>query len=257
MVEHYFKIPLLRKIVDFSESENGRELKRLLPLADTWDGDAQARVGQILREGLDGVPVDLIEAAKWTDLAARTRNHDACVALQAMIDAHGWEIVGEGKRRAFRWQQERSNAEDGWPPEAPDDIMSCLDATSPAGSFFVIGAMLNDGEELPFDFEKSFRFFQMGAERDGCLHSTFNVGHAYYCGKGVRADPVQAIEWFNKASARGYAKATFQLGILALRGHGMPEDRTAALDSLREAERQGHPDAATIIQAIQDGATFY
>lgn len=257
MGEIYFQVPLLRPIDRYGNSDYAQELRRLLPLAEQWDAGAQHRAGQILAEGLGGVPIDLFEAAKWTDLAARKSHKEACATLQAMIDTHGWEIVGEGKRLAFRWQQELYNAEDGKPPEAPEEVLSFLRDDARPGLGLAFGAALNDGKDLPIDYEKSFRFFLFGAERDGCIDSTFNVGHAYYCGKGVRANPAHAVHWLTIASDRGYAKAAFQLGILALRGHGMTQDKAAALEFCREADRLGHPDAAKVITAINDGATFF
>ena len=252
----YFRVPLLRKKDLYGSSEYAQELRRLLPAANDWDADAQYRVGQILTEGLGGVPVDLFEAAKWIDLAQRKSHQAARRAQQHMIDSHGWDIVGEGKRRGFRWQQELYNAEVGWPPEAPEEIMTCVDEKSAIGARYAFGCFLNDGEIMPFDYEKSFRFFRLGAELDDCMHSTFNVGHAYHCGKGVKADPVQAIHWLMIARSRQYAKATFLLALMAMRGHGMAQDKEAALDFCREAEQLGHPDAARVIAAIQDGATF-
>lgn len=257
MAEICFRIPSLRPMNRYGESECAQELRRLLPLAEQWDASAQFRVGQILGAGLGGVPVDLLEAAKWTDLAARTSDHAACTALQVMIDTHGWEIVGEGKRRAFRWQQELYNAEDGWPPEAPAAVLSILKDAVPKGLCFLLGADLTEGKNFPIDYEKAFRCFLFGAERDGCVHCTFNVGHAYYCGKGVKADPVRAIDWLKIASGRGYAKAAFQLAIMALRGHGMAPDKGAARSFCREAERLGHADAGKMIEAINAGAKFY
>lgn len=226
------------------------------PLANDWNAEAQYRSGQILAEGPGGVPVDLLEAAKWIDLAARKSHGAAIEVQQRMIDDHGWDVVGEGKRRGFRWQQELYNAKAGWPPEAPEEIMTCVDEQSVTGARYAFGCFLNDGEKMPFDYEKSFRFFLLGAELDDCIHCTFNVGHAYHCGKGVKAEPGRAIHWLTIARNRQYAKATFLLAIMAMRGHGMAQDKEAALSFCREAEQQGHPDAARVIAAINDGATF-
>lgn len=202
------------------------------------------------------VPVDLIEAAKWIDLAQRKSHHGASRMLQAMIDIHGWEVVGEGKRRGFQWQQELYNSEAGWPAEAPEEIMACVDADSPKGANYGFGSLLNDGKELPFDYEKSFRFFLRGAEQDDCINCTYNVGHAYYCGKGVRADPYQAVNWLKRALNMGDAKAALWLGVMAQRGHGLPQDRSEALYFCRQAQRLGHPDAGRMIDAIDQGAEF-
>jgi TPR repeat protein len=252
----YVRIPALRKIDSYGCSKYAQELRRLLPAANDWDAEAQYRAGQILAEGFGSVPLDLFEGAKWIDLAARKSHEAAVEAQQRMIDTHGWDVVGEGKRRGFRWQQELYNAEAGWPPEAPEEIMTCVDEQSPIGARYAFGSFLNDGDKMPFDYEKSFRFFLLGAELDDCMHCTFNVGHAYHCGKGIKADPVQATRWLTIASNRRYAKATFLLAIMAMRGHGIAKDKDVALGLFREAEQQGHPDATRVIAAIHGGATL-
>lgn len=257
MDEVYFRVPLLRIIDRSDSSECVSELQHQLPLANKWDAAAQYRVAQILGEGLGGGPADLIEAAKWIDLATRKYHQAAAVTLQAMIDKYGWDIVGEGKRRAFRWQQEHYNAQAGWPAEAPDEILSSIADDAPTGTGLAVGIRLNDGNGLPADYEKAVRFFRFGAERDGCIECTYRIGYAYYQGKGIKADPVQAADWLKLAAKSGHREAILFLGVMAARGHGVARDTSAALYFLQQAERAGQPDAATLIRAINDGVRIY
>nr|WP_298686806.1 tetratricopeptide repeat protein [uncultured Dongia sp.] len=257
MEQGYFEIPVLRMSYNNIESDCEQELRHLLPLAAKWDGDAQYRAGQILAQGLGGVAVDLLEAVKWTDLAARKYHHSAAVALQAMIDHWGWDVVGEGKRRAFRWQQELYNAEDGWPADAPDEFLAFMRADASPGTGLAFGTKLNNRDGGPSDYEKAFRFFRFGAERDGCAECAHRVGNAYYLGKGVKADPIQAHVWLMPIAKNGHAGANLLLGLMAARGHGVARDTTAALHLLQRAEQAGETDAAILIRAINDGVRIY
>jgi len=257
MEQGYFQIPVLRMSDNHIESDCAQELRLLFPLAAKWDADAQYRAGQILALGLGGVTIDLLEAVKWTDLAARKYHQAAAVVLQAMIDHWGWNVVGEGKRRAFRWQQELYNAEDGWPADAPNELLAFMGDDAVPGTGLAFGTKLNDRDGGPADYEKAFRFFRFGAERDGCPECAHWVGNAYYHGKGVKADPVQAHDWLRPVAKNGHADANLLLGLMAARGHGVARDTTAALHFLQRAEQVGNTDAAMLIRAINDGVRIY
>ncbi len=84
MADYYFRIPPLRKIDSYGDSQYAQELRQLLPRANEWDAEAQFRIGQILKEGMGAVPVDLLEAAKWIDLAQRLGHPDAGSLIEAI-----------------------------------------------------------------------------------------------------------------------------------------------------------------------------
>jgi TPR repeat protein len=81
----------------------------------------------------------------------------------------------------------------------------------------------------------------------------YNVGLAYYVGKGVKSDPFEAKRWLDKAADAGFAHAALLLGAMAARGHGMPANVETALAYLDRADELGDPDARKIREAVAAG----
>ncbi|NTS65678.1 SEL1-like repeat protein [Sphingomonas sp. HHU CXW] len=107
----------------------------------------------------------------------------------------------------------------------------------------------------------------------GDADAQFNLGQAYKLGRGVAADPAQAVDWFRKAAAQNhpqatdnYALALFQdgkkaealpwleksvardekrtelvLGTMLFNGDGVPRDWTRAYALVTRSSQQGLP----------------
>jgi TPR repeat protein len=241
----------------FQQERYAEALPLLLPLAEAGNSDAQCMVGKILAEGRGGVGVDLIEGAKWLDLCLRDpdglnrSDEEASELMDRLIATAGWDIVGEGKYRAFQWQQAASNTELGEPGSASELVLRDLAALDADGAF-ALGADLNAGRNMPVDYAKALQAFKHASEL-GLKEATFNVGLAYYVGKGVKADPGEARKWLDRAADAGFAEAALLLGVMAVRGHGMTADRDLSLSYLERADELGHPDAAAIRAAVAVG----
>jgi TPR repeat protein len=67
-----------------------------------------------------------------------------------------------------------------------------------------------------------------------------NIGLLYQSGRGVTADPGQAVFWYQKAAEAGNARAQANLGNLYLSGDGVPQDYGVAANWFELAARQGH-----------------
>lgn len=233
-------------------------LPLLLPLADTGLVWAQCAAGKILAEGRGGVDVDLVEGSKWLDLCVRdpaqnpeTADDEAGALLDRLITEVGWDIVGEGKYRAFQWQQASWNAEAGEPGSASELVLRDLPDLN-AEEAFELGAALNTGDKLPVDFAKALEAFKYAAD-GGLKEAMFNVGLSYYVGKGVKPDPVEAKRWLDKAADAGFAKAAVMLGVMAVRGHGMKPSVDTALAYLDRADELGDPQAHLLRKAVAAG----
>ncbi len=72
----------------------------------------------------------------------------------------------------------------------------------------------------------------------------FYFGVAYYVGKGVPQDYVEATFWWHKAAEQGHTDAQFNLGFCYVRGDGVPKNDPEALYWWRKAAEQGEPCAA-------------
>jgi TPR repeat protein len=223
----------------------------LLPLAESGDGDAQCLVGAMLAQALGGLPKNPVNAVKWLDIGIRcpdTLHGEGMREIyHGLMERLDWRVIGEGRYRAFRWQQEHLNAEGGDPPEAGADCLAGVDMMSAEEAMY-LGSALNAGDGGPLDYEKAFVCFRHAATYDH-PGAVFNVGLSYYTGKGVRGDARQAIRWLGRAADLGYARAALMLAVMTVRGHGVPADREAAQVRFARAVELGDPDAALMAEA--------
>jgi TPR repeat protein len=230
-------------------------LPLLLTQAEAGFSLAQCMAGKILAEGRGGVSPDRIEAAKWLDLCTRdTHSEDddeAREMLDSLIKTAGWDVVGEGKYRAFQWQQAYLNTEENEPGSASELVLRDLGAMD-GDAAFALGTKLNDGNNSPVDYEKALRCFKRAAEFD-VTEAHFNVAVAYYAGKGVKADPREALHWFKKAAEGGFAEAATMVGVMAARGHGMAPDINMALAYLKRGADLGDSEAGLIRESVAAG----
>jgi TPR repeat protein len=231
----------------------------LLPLAQAGDGDAQCLVGAMLAAELGGLPRNPVAAIKWLDIGVRcpdtttdtTGMREIYADLMRKLD---WRIIGLGRYRAFRWQQEFLNAENGEAPEAPALRLAGL-GDMPAPAAFQLGADFNEGRGGPIDYEKAFLCFKQAAKFD-LPEAVFNVALSYYAGKGVRGDAGRAIRWFDRASDLGFAAAAVMRAVMSVRGHGVPVDREEAARHFQRAIDLGHKDAQIMAEALAQGSNF-
>ncbi len=93
----------------------------------------------------------------------------------------------------------------------------------------------------------------------GEAEAQFNLGLAYYNGKGVPQNVAEAVKWWRKAAAQGQVKAQFDLGSVFYAGlSGVPQNHAEAAKWWRKAAEQGFATAQSnlgILYADGDGVT--
>ncbi|KKW90038.1 hypothetical protein YP76_21540 [Sphingobium chungbukense] len=92
------------------------------------------------------------------------------------------------------------------------------------------------------DYGKAVTEWQPLAQA-GDPDAQFNMGQAYKLGRGVKADPATAINWYRKAAAQGHSRAEDNLGLLMFQ----QGDRAGALPYLQHAADRGEPRAQYIV----------
>lgn len=144
---------------------------------------------------------------------------------------------------------------------------------------FLLGRMSDNGfGSVQLNTSEAFRWYQKAAAQ-GNGPGLFAVAKAYASGRGVAADPRQAIafltkaakadyvpaimtlaglfqdgrgmeknavraaEWERRAAEHGYLEAEYRMGERSLAGDGVPASPKAALDWFKRAADQGHPGA--------------
>ena len=71
----------------------------------------------------------------------------------------------------------------------------------------------------------------------------FNLGVAYYLGKGVEQSYSKAVYWYRKAAEQVYAKAQLYLGAAYDNGEGVEQSHSQAVYWYKKAAEQGLADA--------------
>ncbi len=91
---------------------------------------------------------------------------------------------------------------------------------------------------LPQPDEKLAETFVNAEQGDAA--SQQEVGEAYFSGKGVTKDLVEAVKWFHKAAEQGNKDAQGFLGFAYFRGEGVKKNEVEAAKWLHLAADQGH-----------------
>jgi hypothetical protein len=92
------------------------------------------------------------------------------------------------------------------------------------------------------------------AER-GDRVAQFEIGVLYAYGRGVPADPDQAVHWYRRSAEQGYPPAQYRLGLHYYGGVGVPQDRLEALFWIGLARLAGMPDAIRWIDEVDTRLT--
>ena len=89
------------------------------------------------------------------------------------------------------------------------------------------------------DYATALREWRPLAEQGDAL-AQYNLGLLYVKGQGVPQDYVQGRQWYEKAAAQGRADAQVDLGILYDYGRGVPQDFKKAVYWYRLSANQGN-----------------
>jgi uncharacterized protein len=81
------------------------------------------------------------------------------------------------------------------------------------------------------------------AAKQGDAEAQNNLGLMYVKGNGVPQDYAEAAKWFRKAAEQGFAPAQYNLGIAYQVGKGVPRDYAETIKWYLKAAEQGHADA--------------
>jgi len=81
------------------------------------------------------------------------------------------------------------------------------------------------------------------------------LGFAYYLGRGVPKDYVEARKWFLKAAQQGDADAQWILGTIYAEGKGVPKNYIQAYKWLNLSAAQGREDSIKELREIESKMT--
>jgi hypothetical protein len=82
--------------------------------------------------------------------------------------------------------------------------------------------------------------------------SMFNLGVAYWEGRGVARQPEKALNWWEVAAQRDDAGAQFNLGLAYYIGEGRAQNTPKATYWVQQAADNGHPQAQALLVTIKN-----
>ena len=129
----------------------------------------------------------------------------------------------------------------GYPVDATDCCMKALFVNLLISALLAVptGAVPADSRS---EREEVLRLLERATAGDE--HAQFSLATAYDSGFGVKADPLQAAHWYEKAARQGHADARFNLAVLYDEGIGVEQDDRQAVYWYRQAAAQGMAEAS-------------
>jgi TPR repeat protein len=119
---------------------------------------------------------------------------------------------------------------------------------------FRLGMLYYNGQGVPED-EKQAIYWWKKAAAQGYAEAMFQLGSAYLFGSQtakIVPDPDrEAATWYFQAASAGHAEAQYHLGLLFLAGKGVVDNRQEAARWMKKAAAQGHPEAKKALSAIE------
>lgn len=102
-----------------------------------------------------------------------------------------------------------------------------------------------DGTEI--DLIQAFHYASLAAKNNDA-ESQNSLGVFYATGKGVEQNDALAIQWFEKAAALGFEKASLNLARLYL--NGLYKDKDKCISDLRQMTGLHEKDAKSLLKSI-------
>ena len=107
---------------------------------------------------------------------------------------------------------------------------------------FQLGLAFYFGKGVSQDSEEAVKWWRRAAEQ-GHAQAQYNLGVSYHEGKGVVQDDAEAAKWFHRAAEQGHAEAQYNLGVSYHNGVGVARDDAKAAKWFRHAAEQGYAGA--------------
>jgi len=109
--------------------------------------------------------------------------------------------------------------------------------------------MYEHGDGVKIDFKTAAHWYRRAVEL-GHPYGQYNLGAAFYSGRGVPQSNDEAVRWWRLAAAQGQPDALYGLGVCYEDGHGVPRDDRKALSLYKRAAVLRHARAADIVAAL-------
>jgi TPR repeat protein/S1-C subfamily serine protease len=171
-------------------------------------------------ENKKGKPVDGKEIFRWrsaVDFTLKTMD-DLTKRVVAREISSLYYRMGN-KKESLRWSIVRAEAGD-------DSAAGIISRADPA-----LLKSLKSSASIIDSLKKS--------AEEGDAEAMYNLATAYEKGNGVKADPIQALRWYEAAARKGHYWALDQIGPMCLFGRGVPKNPKKAVEWLKKSAEKG------------------
>lgn len=126
--------------------------------------------------------------------------------------------------------------------------------TGDANAQYALSIMHLKKEALSPDDTTAFRYLVEAAKKQH-VASMFNLGVAYWEGRGVKLQREKALNWWEVAAKQGDAGAQYNLGLAYYIGEGRTQDTQEADYWAQQAANNNHPQAQALLITIEESTT--
>eukprot|EP00912_Choanoflagellata_sp_UC4_P000273 UC4_evm1s173 len=219
---------LLEGIYVKKNTERGLKLLKALVAQD--HGDAAYILGRVYRLGLFGITQDLGSALELFELSASQESSQAFAEQGHMYrDGIG---VQQDDQEAVRLYEKGSIDDD-------------------PGAHCALAHMYTNGRGgLHVNFDKAFEYYMKATKKNYPL-AEFNVGCAYFLGKGIEADIAKAADYFETASKMGFSMGTINTALMYIKGLGVEQDLQKAKELLGQIANDSEH-AESLLKEIEE-----
>ena len=104
------------------------------------------------------------------------------------------------------------------------------------------------------DYNNAFKWLKAAAEDGNNAAALSDLGYMYEMGFGVNKNYIEAVKYYRKAAAKGYAVAMFNLGEAYSSGTGVTKDKAQAEEWYKKAAAGGYKPAEDALKKLKDNA---
>ena len=144
------------------------------------------------------------------------------------------------------------------PIVAPENVLADLTKEAESGdgkAQYNLGVMYLNGEGVPKDADKAFKWYQKAAAQGGA-EAQYILGWMYESGVAVPKGSVKAVEWYQKSALQGSARGQYGLGLMYLQGDGISKDEIKGRECIEKSAAQTLPDAQLLVGVWYQGGYF-
>lgn len=172
-----------------------------------------------------------------------------CIRLFLLSIGLFFSVIASAQQFAAKYDQAAAAYQSG-DFVAAEDIWTELAAQGDPNSQYAMGIMHLKKEAKRSQDGAAFRYLVDAAKKQH-VAAMFNLGVAYWEGRGVNRQPAKALNWWEVAAQRQDAGAQYNLGLAYYIGEGRPQDTSKAVYWVNLAAKNGHPQAKSLLLTLE------